>query len=108
MVSERDRSEQFNFNLSDSFSLLIMTESKSVMEVMPIMSKITNHKLGDSNYFDWSKNIRLNLRSIDKDDHLRKEQLNEESDDKDDQVWLRDDARFYLQIRNSTNTNIIN
>ena len=41
-----------------------------VSDVVPVMSKITDHKLIVSNYLEWSKTIRLYLRSNDKDDHL--------------------------------------
>ncbi|XP_071900983.1 uncharacterized protein [Coffea arabica] len=49
-----------------------MAETKSVItsDVVPVMSKITDHKLNNSNYLDWSKMVRLYLRSIDKDNHL--------------------------------------
>lgn len=48
-----------------------MAENKSIVTgVVPVMSKITDHKLNGSNYQDWSKTIRLYLRSIDKDAHL--------------------------------------
>ncbi|EYU24310.1 hypothetical protein MIMGU_mgv1a026406mg, partial [Erythranthe guttata] len=35
-----------------------------------MMSKFTDDKLNRSNYFDWSKPVRLYLRSIDKDNHM--------------------------------------
>lgn len=41
-----------------------------VSDIVLVMSKITNHKLNDINYMDWSKSIRLYLQSIDEDDHL--------------------------------------
>ena len=80
-----------------------MTE-KSIIDMVPVMSKITEHKLnGSDNYFDWSKTIRLYLRSIGKDDHLTKDS----SEDDSKQTWLREDARLFLQIRNSINSEVL-
>ncbi|EOY09553.1 Uncharacterized protein TCM_024961 [Theobroma cacao] len=45
-------------------------KSMVVADVIPVMTKITEHKLDGSNYLDWSKTVRLYLRSIDKDDHI--------------------------------------
>ncbi|KAK9714444.1 hypothetical protein RND81_06G095100 [Saponaria officinalis] len=47
------------------------SQSSLVTDVVPVMSKITDHKLNGSNYLDWSKSVRLYLRSIAKDDHLK-------------------------------------
>ena len=82
-----------------------MAEIKAVgvPEIMPILSKITDHKLSGSNYLDWSKTIRLFLRSIDKDDHLTDTAPSDESK----QAWLREDARLFLQIRNSIGSEVI-
>ena len=50
-----------------------MDENKSetkiviVINVIPVMSKITEHKLNGSNFIDWSKTIWVYLRSIEKD-----------------------------------------
>ncbi|XP_027171698.1 protein ENHANCED DOWNY MILDEW 2-like [Coffea eugenioides] len=76
-----------------------MAETKSVVtsDVVPVMSKITDHKLNNSNYLDWSKTVRLYLRSIDKDNHL----TDDPPKDGSRQTWLREDARLFLQIRNS-------
>ena len=86
-----------------------MAENKSaiVTDMVPIMSKITDHKLNGSNYLDWSKTIRLYLRSIDKDDHLISDPPNSDSKEKVDLTWLRDDARLFLQIRNSIDNEVI-
>ena len=86
-----------------------MAENKSaiVTDMVPVMSKITDHKLNGSNYLDWSKTIRLYLRSIDKDDHLISDPPNSDSKEKVDLTWLRDDARLFLQIRNSIDNEVI-
>ena len=79
-------------------------EQKSVItDIIPVMSKITEYKLTGSNYLEWSKTIRLYLRSISKDNHLTD---NPPTDDtlKD---WLRDDARLFLQIRNSIDHEVV-
>lgn len=41
-----------------------------VLGMVPMMSKIMDHKLNGFNYMDWSKTIRFYLWSINKDDHL--------------------------------------
>ena len=53
------------------YILLKMSNNKnSVTEIIPAMSRITEHKLNGSNYLEWSKTIRVYLRSVEKDDHL--------------------------------------
>ncbi|XP_071900889.1 uncharacterized protein [Coffea arabica] len=82
-----------------------MAETKSVVtsDVVPVMSKITDHKFNNSNYLDWSKTVRLFLRSIDKDNHL----TDDPPKDSSRQTWLREDARLFLQIRNSIDSEVI-
>ncbi|XP_071912580.1 uncharacterized protein [Coffea arabica] len=82
-----------------------MAETKSVItsDVVPVMSKITDHKLNNSNYLDWSKTVHLYLRSIDKDNHL----TDDPPKDGSRQTWLREDARLFLQIRNSIDSEVI-
>ncbi|TYH79799.1 hypothetical protein ES332_D03G087500v1 [Gossypium tomentosum] len=65
--------------------------------MISIMLKITEHKLNETNYLDWSRMVRIYLQSIDKDDHLN----NEPPTDDTRQVWLREDAQLFLHIRNS-------
>lgn len=55
------------------FYLGIMTDEQKhtiVTDVIPILSKITKHKLTGPNYLDWSKTVRIYLHSLLKDDHL--------------------------------------
>ncbi|KAM7509738.1 hypothetical protein LguiB_008613 [Lonicera macranthoides] len=82
-----------------------MSEQKAavVSDVVSVMSKITEHKLNGSNYLDWSKTIRIYLRSIDKDDHM----TSDPPSDNLRQTWLREDARLFLQIRNSIDSTVI-
>ncbi len=72
-----------------------MTDNKNVIsDVIPVIIKITEHKLNSSNYLEWSKIVRVYLRSIDKDDHYTK---NPPIDDTQ-QTWLRKDTRLFLQL----------
>ncbi|XP_070009003.1 uncharacterized protein [Nicotiana sylvestris] len=74
-----------------------MTETKPTVDVIPVMSKITENKFMGSNYMDWSKTIRLYLRSIDKENHL----VDDPPKDETKSVWLKEDAKLFLQIKNS-------
>ncbi|XP_057992517.1 anaphase-promoting complex subunit 4 isoform X2 [Hevea brasiliensis] len=75
-----------------------MADNKNVIsDVISVMTMITEHKLNGSNYLEWSKTIRVYLRSIDKDDHLTKDPPTDDTR----QTWLREDARLFLQFRNS-------
>jgi hypothetical protein len=76
------------------------TEVQTVIsDVVPMTTKITKHKLNNTNYLNWSKTVRVYLRSIDKDDPP--------SDAAAKKAWLRDDAKIFLQIRNSIDTEVI-
>src|SRR5437763_1407455 len=88
-----------------------MAENKSEVkpemvssEVVSVISKITDSKLNGSNYLEWSKMVKFYLRSTNKDDHLTKDPPSEE-DQKS--TWLREDARLFLQIRNSIDNEVI-
>lgn len=75
-----------------------------VSNVIPLASKITEHKLNGSNYYDWRRTILFYLRSTDMDDHMTEDPPKDAKQKKD---WLRDDARLYLQIKNSIESEII-
>ncbi|RVW90282.1 Retrovirus-related Pol polyprotein from transposon RE1 [Vitis vinifera] len=75
----------------------------SVADIVPIVSKITKHKLNGSNYIEWSKTIKIYLRSLAKDDHLTEEPPN----DNTRKLWMQDDAQLFLQIKNSINSDIV-
>nr|XP_009797219.1 PREDICTED: uncharacterized protein LOC104243680 isoform X3 [Nicotiana sylvestris]XP_009797220.1 PREDICTED: uncharacterized protein LOC104243680 isoform X3 [Nicotiana sylvestris] len=79
-----------------------MTETKPTVDVIPVMSKITENKFMGSNYMDWSKMIRLYLRSIDKENHLVDDPLKDETKS----VWLKEDAKLFLQIKNSMHSEV--
>ncbi|CAM8937083.1 unnamed protein product [Rhodiola kirilowii] len=72
-----------------------------VTSIIPVSPKITDHKLVGSNYLDWSKTIKFYLRSIRKSHHL--------TDDPkpDDEDWSENDARLFIQIKNSIDTSIV-
>ena len=82
--------------LTSFFGFLMSTsEDKklvSVLEVVPMMSKITKDKLIGPNYSDWSKTIRLYLRSIRMVSHLNKDSPIDDSKER----WLEDDACLFL------------
>ena len=64
----------------------------AVSEVVPMMSKITEHKLNGLDYFEWSKAIHLYVRSIRMAAHLAKEPPTDDSKEQ----WMEEDARLYL------------
>ena len=75
----------------------------AVPEVVMMMSKITEHKLNGLNYLEWSKTIRLYVRSIQMVAHLTKEPPTDDSKEQ----WMEEDAHLYLQIRNSIDSEVI-
>ena len=75
----------------------------SALEVVLMVSKITEDKLTDLNYSDWSKTIHLYLRIIRMASHLDKDPPTDDSKEQ----WLDDDARFFLQIRNSIDGKVL-
>ncbi|KAK2985083.1 hypothetical protein RJ640_022961 [Escallonia rubra] len=81
-----------------------MTDNKvQVGEVVPVLSKIAENKLNGTNYLDWSKTVRIYMRSIDKDEHLSSDPPTDDTK----RLWLREDARLCLQIRNSIDSEIL-
>ena len=49
------------------------------LEVVQLMSKITEDKLSGPNYLEWSKTIRIYVRSVRMGDHLTKDPLANDS-----------------------------
>ena len=81
-----------------------MEENKNfVADIVLVVSKIIEHKLNESNYIEWSKTIKIYLRSVAKDDHLTEEPPN----DNTRKIWMQDDAQLFLQIKNSINSDIV-
>ncbi|CAM8996453.1 unnamed protein product [Rhodiola kirilowii] len=79
-------------------------DSKKAPEVVPVLPRITDHKLVASNYLDWRNTIELYLLSVSMDPHMTE---NPPSDAASKVPWLRDDARLVLQIRNSIDASVI-
>ena len=63
-----------------------------MLEVVPMRSKITEDKLTNPNYLDWSKTIHLYLSNIGIASHLDEDPPTNDSKDQ----WLEDDARLFL------------
>ena len=72
-------------------------------EVVPMMSKITEDKLAGLSYLEWSKTIRLYVRSACMSGCLTKDLP---ADDSKEQ-WMEEDARLFIQIRNSIDNKIL-
>ena len=72
-------------------------------EVVPMMSKIMEDKLIDPNYLEWSKTIRIYVKSVRMDGHLTKDSL---ADDSKEQ-WMEEDARLFIQIRNFIDSKVL-
>ncbi|KAJ9544458.1 hypothetical protein OSB04_024165 [Centaurea solstitialis] len=68
-----------------------------VPELLPVGIRLTDNKLNGSNFFEWSKTIRIYLRSMGKASHLK----SEPPKGNDSDSWLQTDARLYLQIINT-------
>ena len=72
-------------------------------EVVPMMSKITEDKLIGPNYLEWSKAIRIYIRSVHMGGHLTKDSPADNSKEK----WMEEDARLFIQIRNSIDNKVL-
>ena len=86
------------FMSSSEYTKLVLTH-----EVVLMMSKITEDKLTGPNYLDWSKTIRLYLRSILMANHLDKDPPTDDLKER----WLENDACLFLQICNSINGKVL-
>ena len=75
----------------------------SALEVVWMMSKITEDKHIGPNYSNWSKTICLYLQSIRMANHFDKDPPTDDSKDR----WLEDDACLFLQIRNSIDSKVL-
>ncbi|XP_071739152.1 uncharacterized protein [Rutidosis leptorrhynchoides] len=74
----------------------------TLSEAIPIAARLTDNKLNGSNFFEWSKTIRVYLRSMGKDSHLTSEPPKDDTRD----LWLQNDARLFLQIMNSIESSV--
>ncbi|KAJ9565579.1 hypothetical protein OSB04_001545 [Centaurea solstitialis] len=68
-----------------------------VPEMLPVGIRLTDNKFNGSNFFEWSKTIRIYLRSMGMASHLK----SDPPTGKDSDSWLQSDARLYLQIINT-------
>ena len=68
-------------DIAEKKSVVVSNDQKPalVLEVVPMMSKITEHKLNRLNYLDRSKTIRLYVRSICMVVHLTKDPPTDDS-----------------------------
>ena len=67
------------------------------LEVVPMMSKIMEDKPTGPNYLEWSKTIRIYVRSVRMGGHLTKDPPTDDSKEQ----WMEENARLFIQIRNS-------
>ena len=73
------------------------------LKVVPMMSKIMEDKLTGPNYLEWSKTIRIYVRSVRMSDHLTKDPSTDDSKEQ----WMEEDARLFVQIRNSIDNKVL-
>ena len=73
------------------------------LEVVPMMSKITEDKPTGPNYLEWSKTIRMYVRSVCMGSHLTK--VPSTNDLKEQ--WVEEDARLFIQISNSIDSKVL-
>ena len=73
------------------------------LEVVSMMSKITEDKLTGPNYLEWSKTIQIYIRSVGMGGHLTKDLP---TDDLKEQ-WMEEDTRLFIQIRNSIDSKVL-
>ena len=73
------------------------------LEVVPMMSKITKDKLTGPNYLEWSKTIRIYIRSVRMGGHLT---MDPPTDDSKEQ-WMEEDACLFIQICNSIDSKVL-
>ena len=71
-------------------------------EVVLMMSRITEDKPTGPNYLEWSKTIRIYVRSVCMDGHLTKDLSVYDSKEQ----WIEENACLFIQIRNSINSKV--
>ena len=73
------------------------------LEVVSMMSKITEDKLTGPNYLEWSKTIQIYIRSVGMGGHLTKDPPTDDSKEQ----WMEEDTRLFIQIRNSIDSKVL-
>ena len=79
---------------TDKKSFVVSEDTKPalMLEVVPMISKITEHKLNGLNYLEWSKTILIYVKSIRMAAHLNKDPPTDDSKEQ----WMEEDACLYL------------
>ena len=79
-------------------------KSKPKLEVVPMMSKITEDKLTGPNYLELSKTIQIYVRSVRMGGHLTKDTPSNYSKEQ----WMEEeDACLLIQIHNSIDNMVL-
>ena len=78
-------------------------EKKLTLKPEVVMSKITEDKLTGPNYLEWSKTIRIYVKSVRMGGHLTKDPP---ADDLKEQ-WIEEDALLFIQICNSIDNKVL-
>ena len=73
------------------------------LEVVPMMSKITEDKLIGPNYLEWTKTIRIYVRSVRIGGHLTKDPPIDDSKEQ----WMEEDARLFIQLRKYIDSKVL-
>ena len=73
------------------------------LKVIPMMSKITENKLTGPNYLEWSKTIRIYVKSVRMGSHVTKDPPTDDSKEQ----WMEEDACLFIQICNSIDSKVL-
>ena len=73
------------------------------LEVVSMMSKITEDKLTGPNCLEWSKTIRIYVRSVRMGGHLTTDPPANDSKEQ----WMEENARLFIQNRNSIDSKVL-
>ncbi|KAJ9542902.1 LOW QUALITY PROTEIN: hypothetical protein OSB04_029408 [Centaurea solstitialis] len=66
-------------------------------DLIPATTRLTDNKLNGSNFFEWSKTVRLYIRGMGMASHLTSDPPTDNNQD----PWLQQDAHLFVQIINS-------
>ena len=68
-----------------------------IPDLIPTTTRLTDNKLNGSNFFEWSKTVRLYIRGMGMASHLTSDPPTNVNQD----LWLQQDVRLLIQIINS-------
>ncbi|KAJ9541146.1 hypothetical protein OSB04_027652 [Centaurea solstitialis] len=68
-----------------------------IPDPIPATSRLIDNKLNGSNFFEWSKTVRLYIRGMGMASHLTSDPPSDSNQD----IWLQQDAQLFVQIINS-------